>query len=274
MNNPIMYRDKAKSMAMRALIFSFSYGLIRLKKLTVSEEKFMLGLIAAPTAMLIATEMLSPNNFWPWIAVISYLIGGVFIFLSIFKSNDREEAMSSISIKNNWVIVLSVAVFGSLTFGGVFYSLNMIKHDIKKIISSAEAADQAIAYVDSGNFGFPTASEMEKYAPDSPLLKKYEQCAKNPQVLMRLVKNELAKEITVRDYSKEMTAWPFPLGYIIYNGDYPSGPYTYGFVFGKKFEDQHYKLKDLIVIIPIEESKRKDRVIQHLALIDSLCRDL
>lgn len=272
-NAQAMDHEDAKSLAMRALIFSLSYGLIRLNKSVIFNEKHLVGLMIIPAVIALALTAFFADNFWPSIAIAVYLMGGAFIFLRILKSKDPVEAMS-LSIKNNWIIIFTVVVFGSLTFGGAIYSINVIKHDIKKMISSAESTNQAIAYVDAENFGFVPASEMAKYVPDSPLLKDYERCAKNPKVLMRLVKNELSKEITVRDYSKQMTAWPFPLGYIVYNGDYPSGSYTYGFVFGKNFEDQHYKLKDLMAFIPIEESKRKDRVIQHLKLIDSLCRDL
>lgn len=271
-NAQTMDREDAKSLAMRALIFSLSYGLIRLNKPVIFNEKHLIGLLIIPAVIVFALTKFFADNFWPSIAIAVYLMGSAFIFLRILKSKDPIETMG-LSIKNNWIIVLSVVVFGSLTFGGAIYSINVIKRDIKKMISIAENIVQGIAYVDAENFGFPPASEMAKYVPDSPLLKDYEQCAKNPKVLMRLVKNELSKDITVRDYSEQMTAWPFPLGYIVYNGDYPSGPYTYGFVFGKNFEDQHYKLKDLMVFIPIEESKRKDQVIQHLTLIDSMCRD-
>lgn len=271
-NAQAMAREDAEILATRVFIFSYSYGLIRLKKPVIFSEKQIIGLMSIPMVIIFALNNFFANNFWPFVAIAFYLVGSVFIFLNILKSKDPVGAMS-LSIKNNWIIVLSVGVFGSLTFAGALYSINVIKHDVKKMISVAENVFQGIAYVDEKNFGFPPASEMAQYVPDSSLLKDYEQCAKNPKVLMRLLKNQLSKEITVRDYSKTITAWPFPLGYIIYNGDYPSGPYTYGFVFGKTFEDKNYQLKDLIVFIPVEESKRKERVIQHLTLIDSLCRD-
>ncbi|MBD8051127.1 hypothetical protein [Limnohabitans radicicola] len=274
-NAQAMDHAEAKSLAMRALVFSFSYGLIRLKKLAVSEEKFMVGLIAVPAAMLIVTEMLSPDNFWPWIAIIFYLFGGLFILLSIFKSNNPEEAMGLITVKNNWIIVSSVIVFAALTFGGMFYSSHSVKQDIDKIISLATNADitEANKYIDAENFGFPKYSEMGEYAPDTLFWHDYERCSKNPIVLSRLVKNELSKEITIRDSYKTAAAWPISTEYTVYNGNYPKGAYSYGFGFGKKNGDQNYVLKDLMIILPIDESKRKDRVIQHLRLINSLCQD-
>jgi len=274
-NTQPMDRAEAISLAMRALVFSFSYGLIRLKKLAVSEEKFMLGLIAVPAAMLIVTGIFSPDNFWPWIAIIFYFIGGIFIFLSIFKSNNPEGAMGLITVKNNWIIVSSVFVFAALTFGGMFYSRHSIKQDIGKIISMATNADitEVNKFIDAENFGFPKYSEMGEYAPDSLLWHDYERCSKNPVVLSRLVKNELSKEITIRDSYKTSAAWPISTEYTVYNGDYPKGAYTNGFGFGKKNGDQNYMLKDLMIILPVDESKRKDRVIQHLRLIHSLCQD-
>lgn len=267
-------KDEAKNLAKRAVLYAFSYGLIRLKKSTMVNDNYLFGLLATPLIMMIVISKIFSENIWPQIAFCIYLIGGAFILLNIFKAKDPEETMSFLGIKNNWIIVLSIAAFISLTFGGIFYSQHTLGQDIDEMIAIADSADSGAASVDSEKFGFPPASEMAKFFPDSLLLIRYEQCVKNPKVLMRLVKHELSDERTIRDYSKTVTAWPIPLGYMVYNGDYPSGTYTYAFAFGKTFEDQSYKLKDLIVFMPADESKQKDRVLQHLTLVDSLCRDL
>jgi hypothetical protein len=267
-------KDEAKNLAKRAVFYAFSYGLIRLKKSTMVNDNYLFGLLATPLIMMIVISKIFSENIWPQIAFCIYLIGGAFILLNIFKAKDPEETMSFLGIKNNWIIVLSIAAFISLTFGGIFYSQHTLGQDIDEMIAIADSADSGAASVDSEKFGFPPASEMAKFFPDSLLLIRYEQCVKNPKVLMRLVKHELSDERTIRDYSKTVTAWPIPLGYMVYNGDYPSGTYTYAFAFGKTFEDQSYKLKDLIVFMPADESKQKDRVLQHLTLVDSLCRDL
>jgi hypothetical protein len=264
--------DEGKNLAIRALVFSFTYGLIRMGKKSYSDDKYILALIGVPTVLLIGIGRLFPDNLWSHLAVLLYLLGAGAIFLSIVKAGDLEKAMAS-GIKKNWLIVLSALIFSILTFGGIVYSRHLVKNDIHKIITSTEEGDQAAAYVNSKSFGFPSAEITAAYAADSPLLKDYEQCSKNPKVLMGLMKRELAAEITIREYSKTVADWPMPLSYIVYNGDYPSGAYTYAFVFEKSFEDEHYKLKNLIVVIPSDESKRKDRVLQHLMLINSLCRD-
>jgi hypothetical protein len=273
-NTQAMDRDEAKNLAKRAVLFAFSYGLIRLKKSSMVNDKYLLGLLVAPLIMMIVISKIFSDNIWPQIAFCIYLIGGAFILLNIFKAKDPEETMSFLGIKNNWIIVLSIAAFITLTFGGIFYSQYTLGRDIDKMIAIADSADPATVNVDSEKFRFPPASEMAKFFPDSLLLIKYDQCAKNPKVLMRLVKNELSGERTIRNYSTTAIAWPIPLEYIVYNGDYPSGTYTYAFAFGKSFEDQSYKLKDLIVFMPADESKQKDRVLQHLKLINSLCSEL
>jgi amino acid transporter len=272
-NAPPMDRDEAKKLAKRAIIFAFSYGLIRLKKSSIVDDKYLIGMLTAPSVLMILLANIFSESFWPQFAVFLYLIGGVIILLKIHKEKDPEEAMGFLSIKNNFIMIISIATFIALTFGGIFYSHYILVRDVNKMIANAESADQTTAYVDSMNFGFPQESVIANYAPDSPLLKDYDRCSKNTSVLMRLVKKELSSEKTIRDYSKTVTAWPIPLGYIVYNGDYPSGTYTYAFAFDKSFDDEHYKLKDLIIVLPENESKRKDRIIQHLTLINSLCRD-
>ncbi len=88
-----MEKKKAEELMMKVIIYSFSFGMLRVNNIRVSKHLFFLGCEVAFLAGLIAAQDISYSSMWPSAIWMLYMLGGLFLVLRIKNSKDPEATM-------------------------------------------------------------------------------------------------------------------------------------------------------------------------------------